>query len=34
MNSKKNIKDAMKLYRVRYSKYRDIKITNTYFIKD
>ena len=31
---KANIEDAMKLYRIRYSKYHDIKITSIYLIKD
>lgn len=33
-NSKANIEDAIKLYRVRYSKYHDIKITYIYLVKD
>lgn len=33
-NSKENIKDAVKVYRMRYSKYHDIKITSVYLVKD
>ena len=31
---KENIKDAMKVYRVIYNKYHDIKITYIYLVKD
>lgn len=33
-NSKANIEDALKTYRIRYSKYHDIKITNTCLIEN